>query len=56
MAATKRNAGLTSGVPRKTLNDEELVRDEMVNQPPLRSSVLDLTKRVAVILPENARL
>ncbi len=26
MAATKRNAGLTSGVPRQTLNDEELVR------------------------------
>lgn len=25
MAATKRNAGLTSGVPRQTLNDEELV-------------------------------
>lgn len=26
MAATKRNAGLTSAVPRATLNDEELVR------------------------------
>lgn len=25
MAATKRNAGLTSAVPRATLNDEELV-------------------------------
>lgn len=28
MAATKRNAGLTSAVPRATLNDEELVRWE----------------------------
>lgn len=27
MAATKRNAGLTSAVPRATLNDEELVCD-----------------------------
>lgn len=27
MAATKRNAGLTSAVPRATLNDEELVSD-----------------------------
>lgn len=27
MAATKRNAGLTSAVPRATLNDEELVRN-----------------------------
>jgi len=26
MAATKRNAGLTSAVPRATLNDEDLVR------------------------------
>lgn len=26
MAATKRNAGLTSAVPRATLNDEELVK------------------------------
>lgn len=30
MAATKRNAGLTSAVPRATLNDEELVSDEYV--------------------------
>lgn len=26
MAATKRNAGLTSAIPRPTLNDEDLVR------------------------------
>lgn len=25
MAATKRNAGLTSAIPRPTLNDEDLV-------------------------------
>lgn len=30
MAATKRNAGLTSAVPRATLNDEELVRQKQV--------------------------
>ena len=29
MAATKRNAGLTSAVPRATLNDEELVRSAL---------------------------
>lgn len=27
MAATKRNAGLTSAIPRPTLNDEDLVRE-----------------------------
>lgn len=27
MAATKRNAGLTSAIPRPTLNDEDLVRN-----------------------------
>lgn len=30
MAATKRNAGLTSAVPRATLNDEELVRGSIL--------------------------
>jgi len=30
MAATKRNAGLTSAVPRATLNDEELVRTRLL--------------------------
>lgn len=29
MAATKRNAGLTSAVPRATLNDEELVSENL---------------------------
>lgn len=28
MAATKRNAGLTSAVPRQSLNDEELVSND----------------------------
>lgn len=31
MAATKRNAGLTSAVPRATLNDEELVRGSILH-------------------------
>lgn len=30
MAATKRNAGLTSAVPRATLNDEELVSQKLL--------------------------
>lgn len=36
MAATKRNAGLTSAVPRATLNDEDLVcriHDMLTNEP-----------------------
>ena len=32
MAATKRNAGLTSAVPRATLNDEELVSLNVMNK------------------------
>lgn len=32
MAATKRNAGLTSAIPRPTLNDEDLVRIENVRR------------------------
>lgn len=32
MAATKRNAGLTSAVPRATLNNEELVSKLTYNQ------------------------
>ena len=32
MAATKRNAGLTSAVPRATLNDEELVSVNVMNK------------------------
>jgi hypothetical protein len=34
MAATKRNAGLTSAVPRATLNDEELVRTRLLVTAP----------------------
>lgn len=33
MAATKRNAGLTSALPRATLNDEELVSVAMPPAP-----------------------
>jgi len=38
MAATKRNAGLTSAVPRATLNDEELVSLNVMNKSFLLSS------------------
>lgn len=31
MAANKRNAGLTSAIPRASLNDEELVRQHQQN-------------------------
>jgi hypothetical protein len=37
MAATKRNAGLTSALPRATLNDEELVSFTFPN---LKQSIL----------------
>ena len=40
MAATKRNAGLTSAVPRATLNDEELVSLTVMNN---KSFVLSST-------------
>jgi hypothetical protein len=46
MAATKRNAGLTSAVPRATLNDEELVSVNVMN----KSFVLSRT----VAVSENA--
>lgn len=38
MAATKRNAGLTSAVPRATLNDEELVSLNVMNKSFVLSS------------------
>jgi hypothetical protein len=38
MAATKRNAGLTSAVPRATLNDEELVSLNVTNKSFVLSS------------------
>ena len=46
MAATKRNAGLTSAVPRATLNDEELVRTRLFQT----IFVFSFTERTLVII------
>lgn len=45
MAATKRNAGLASGVPRPTLNDEELVSIYMYYKELKRSLVRIVIKK-----------
>lgn len=58
MAATKRNAGLTSAVPRATLNDEELVSAADLStgpKPPLAGICTD-TLYCPHCIAENARI
>jgi hypothetical protein len=50
MAATKRNAGLTSAIPRPTLNDEDLVRQMLY----LAGSAI--ANNLIIHAPENTRL
>lgn len=49
MAATKRNAGLTSAIPRPTLNDEDLVRNLLFQK-------LHHMTNIYIFSKENARL
>lgn len=57
MAATKRNAGLTSAVPRATLNDEELVRTcPLVTVPHHRHSVSLFNKLREMCLFYNLKI